>query len=415
MRSRRSRPGACGILVRVVDRRVGRDRRWGARRQGRRSGREDATRSLVETIDRLIAAGWAEQRVEPARAGRRRRVPPPGVARPGGQDPHGRRGARVPRRPEPGEAAAAGRSPARRAGVRRPLHDHRAAADDPRGRHEPPAAAARAGVRGLAPPAGRRECRLRPDRPRTPDRPRRRRRSRTARRSRASDASRSRRPCRSIVAKEVKGENLAASTARLFLGLRLECAQCHNHPFASWTRDQFWGYAAFFSSLERQGPPAAVALAGTIREVPDRREATIPGTEQGRAGGLPRRRRAGLAARGPDARDPGRVDDRPRQPLLRPRRGQPRLGPALRRRPGRPGRRHGGGQPAEPPRAARRPGTRLRRARLRPQVPDPGDRPEPALSAHQRRPPSRRSRLRCRTPARSSRHRACSRGWRCAG
>ena len=53
------------------------------------------------------------------------------------------------------------------------------------------------------------------------------------------------------VAKDVKSENLAASTARLFLGLRLECAQCHNHPFASWTRDQFWSYAAFFASLEK--------------------------------------------------------------------------------------------------------------------------------------------------------------------
>ena len=82
------------------------------------------------------------------------------------------------------------------------------------------------------------------------------------------------------LAKEVKRENLAASTARLFLGLRLECAQCHNHPFATWTREQFWGYAAFFSSLEPQGPPAAVALAGRIREVPNRHEATIPGTSK---------------------------------------------------------------------------------------------------------------------------------------
>ena len=80
------------------------------------------------------------------------------------------------------------------------------------------------------------------------------------------------------VAKEVKSENLAASTARLFLGLRLECAQCHNHPFASWTREQFWGFAAFFSSLERRGP--ADAFLNPVRELPDRREAAIPGTEK---------------------------------------------------------------------------------------------------------------------------------------
>ena len=80
------------------------------------------------------------------------------------------------------------------------------------------------------------------------------------------------------VAKDVKSENLAASTARLFLGLRVECAQCHNHPFASWTRDQFWGYAAFFASLEKRGPEDA--FINPIRELPDRREAAVPGTEK---------------------------------------------------------------------------------------------------------------------------------------
>jgi Protein of unknown function (DUF1549)/Protein of unknown function (DUF1553) len=45
-----------------------------------------------------------------------------------------------------------------------------------------------------------------------------------------------------------KPENLAASTARLFLGIKLECAQCHNHPFARWTRQQFWEFACYFGS-----------------------------------------------------------------------------------------------------------------------------------------------------------------------
>jgi hypothetical protein len=80
------------------------------------------------------------------------------------------------------------------------------------------------------------------------------------------------------VSKDVKSENLAASTARLFLGLRLECAQCHNHPFATWTREQFWSYASFFASLEKRGP--ADALFSPIRELPDRRESAIPGTDK---------------------------------------------------------------------------------------------------------------------------------------
>jgi hypothetical protein len=49
-------------------------------------------------------------------------------------------------------------------------------------------------------------------------------------------------------------EKLTAATARLLLGLKLECAQCHDHPFAHWKRKQFWQYAAFFST-PREGPP----------------------------------------------------------------------------------------------------------------------------------------------------------------
>jgi hypothetical protein len=48
-------------------------------------------------------------------------------------------------------------------------------------------------------------------------------------------------------ANENKPENLAGSTARLFLGINLECAQCHDHKFADWTRRQFWETAAFFA------------------------------------------------------------------------------------------------------------------------------------------------------------------------
>jgi hypothetical protein len=77
--------------------------------------------------------------------------------------------------------------------------------------------------------------------------------------------------------KEVKPENLAASTARLFLGVKIECAQCHNHPFADWKREQFWSFAAFFAGLQRQGQ-GDFAAAG--REITDRRELTIPGTER---------------------------------------------------------------------------------------------------------------------------------------
>ncbi len=75
------------------------------------------------------------------------------------------------------------------------------------------------------------------------------------------------------LAKDAKPENLAASTARLFLGVRIECAQCHDHPFASWSRKSFWSYAAFFAGLQRTSPDGG----GDIREVFDRRDIKIPG------------------------------------------------------------------------------------------------------------------------------------------
>lgn len=45
-------------------------------------------------------------------------------------------------------------------------------------------------------------------------------------------------------------QGLAESTAQLFLGIRLQCAQCHNHPFERWTQDDYHHMAAFFSRLK---------------------------------------------------------------------------------------------------------------------------------------------------------------------
>jgi hypothetical protein len=65
-------------------------------------------------------------------------------------------------------------------------------------------------------------------------------------------------------------EDLAAGTAGLFLGLELECARCHNHPFADWKRQQFWEFAAFFAEVRPGGersPAAPLAIPGTSRRV----------------------------------------------------------------------------------------------------------------------------------------------------
>ena len=80
-----------------------------------------------------------------------------------------------------------------------------------------------------------------------------------------------------IAAKEGKPENLTASTSRIFLGIRLECAQCHNHPFASWKRDEFWGMAAFFSGIQSRAN-GGVIVQGT--DNPDSYEIEVPGSKR---------------------------------------------------------------------------------------------------------------------------------------
>ena len=42
---------------------------------------------------------------------------------------------------------------------------------------------------------------------------------------------------------------LAENVAQTYLGVRVQCAQCHNHPFDRWTMDDYYGFAAFFSQV----------------------------------------------------------------------------------------------------------------------------------------------------------------------
>ncbi len=78
-------------------------------------------------------------------------------------------------------------------------------------------------------------------------------------------------------AKEFKPENLAAGTARVFLGINVECAQCHDHPFASWKREQFWSYAAFFAGVKSKRTMDFIV---PEQEEKNKRELKIPGTER---------------------------------------------------------------------------------------------------------------------------------------
>jgi hypothetical protein len=45
---------------------------------------------------------------------------------------------------------------------------------------------------------------------------------------------------------------LAENVAQVFMGIRTQCAQCHNHPFDRWTMGDYYGFAAFFSQIGRK-------------------------------------------------------------------------------------------------------------------------------------------------------------------
>lgn len=49
---------------------------------------------------------------------------------------------------------------------------------------------------------------------------------------------------------EFDPNKLAGRTSRAFLGQRIDCAQCHDHPFAHWKKDEFAGLAACYAELE---------------------------------------------------------------------------------------------------------------------------------------------------------------------
>jgi Protein of unknown function (DUF1553)/Protein of unknown function (DUF1549) len=80
-------------------------------------------------------------------------------------------------------------------------------------------------------------------------------------------------------ANEAKAENLGSAVSRLFLGVRLECAQCHDHPHDRYTRAQFWEFAAFFAEMNAT-PTNRPGFVGPMQPQAEKNRLTIPNTEK---------------------------------------------------------------------------------------------------------------------------------------
>ena len=57
-------------------------------------------------------------------------------------------------------------------------------------------------------------------------------------------------------------DELTTITSQLFLGVRLECAKCHHHPFESLGQEDFYGLAAYFSKIGRKGVGLSEPISG---------------------------------------------------------------------------------------------------------------------------------------------------------
>ena len=161
---------------------------------------------------------------------------------------------------------------------------------------------------------------------------------------------------------------MAGEVSRIFLGVQIQCAQCHDHKTDSWKREQFHEFAAFFSGDAGQagragnagaasGLRASWPRAGRGTRCPTRTNPhkQIPIAPKFFLASLDSRRRQlpeGLDA-GERRRAGGVVRHRPGQPLVRPGVRQPDLVRADGRGVLRPGRRPGPGADAQGPRGAR--------------------------------------------------------------
>jgi hypothetical protein len=94
-----------------------------------------------------------------------------------------------------------------------------------------------------------------------------------------------------VMAQNGQAEETAAEVARIFMGIQISCAQCHDHPYDDWKRQQFHELAAFFPRM-------------VVRQVMDENRRTFEVISVGRSRQLPGGRRIGGEHYMPDLNDP---------------------------------------------------------------------------------------------------------------
>lgn len=79
----------------------------------------------------------------------------------------------------------------------------------------------------------------------------------------AADGSTFRDGASVVVRDKRQPDELTTVISRLFLGIRLECAKCHHHPFEVYGQDDFYHFAAFFGRIGRKGTGISAPISGS--------------------------------------------------------------------------------------------------------------------------------------------------------
>ena len=58
-------------------------------------------------------------------------------------------------------------------------------------------------------------------------------------------------------------DEVTTLVSQLFLGVRLECAKCHHHPFEKWGQDDYYSFAAYFAKIGRKGRGVSPPISGS--------------------------------------------------------------------------------------------------------------------------------------------------------
>ena len=238
---------------------VGRDGRAGVVPDGGRgrgrspcrlTNRVDPARLAAKNnfIDEHVFAKLAALRIEPSDLCDGRRVPAPGLPRHDRHAADAGRGAGVPGRPDSRQAGEAHRRAARAAGVRRLLDAHLGDLFQNRKERDHDVRGTK-GVRAIHDWLRKQVAANRPW-------------DEIARDVLTATGTTTDNPAVGyyIVTvgeqREAEKSEVAASVAQAFLGTRIGCAQCHNHPLEKYTQDDYYHFAGFFSRvrLERKDP-----------------------------------------------------------------------------------------------------------------------------------------------------------------